>query len=176
MPCSSAGHGATVGKDMGISTVPGPPSSLGQVTAGEVSDVASGSRLEQRHLVPGADETARSPASLSARRQLFDADAGSSASPALEDGRVATLRRKLLAEGVEPVAVETIVQHRWARTSAKGMDSVWAQWVKFCRSRNLGAQRCEDPQPVDVVNFLEAARLGEFRKDPQAGRGQHTLR
>ena len=87
---------------------------------------------------------------------------------------MATLRRKLLADGVDPVAVETIVQHRWARTSAKGMDSAWAQWVKFCRSRHLGAQRCEDPQPVDVVNFLEAARLGEFRKDPNAGPPSHS--
>ena len=81
---------------------------------------------------------------------------------------MATLRRRLLNSGVREDAVETILRHRWARSSAKGMDSAWAQWVRFCRSEDLGAERCENPSPSDVVNFLEAARRGEFRRDPGA--------
>ena len=87
---------------------------------------------------------------------------------------MATLRRRLLNSGVREDAVETIVRHRWARSSAKGMDSAWAQWVRFCRSADLGAERCENPSPSDVVNFLEAARRGEFRRDPGAGAPSHS--
>ena len=68
----------------------------------------------------------------------------------------------MIDQGVEPAAVDTMVENRWADSTDVGLDSAWRQWSHFCASRGFDASVRDNPSAVQVVNFLAAVRAGEF--------------
>lgn len=107
------------------------------------------SALLQTHSASPAAETAS------------DAEPAPADAAAAGPSRSATLRANLVAQGLDDAAINTILEHKWAGSTATGHDSAWGQWQRHCDER-LDDTRRDNPSASDVINFLQRVRDGEF--------------
>ena len=80
------------------------------------------SALLQTHSASPAAETAS------------DAEPAHADAAAAGPSRSATLRANLVAQGLDDAAINTILEHKWAGSTATGHDSAWGQWQRHCCS------------------------------------------
>ena len=81
--------------------------------------------------------------------------------------RLETLRSFLIAQsGLDAAAADVLIRNHWAPSTNSGLDSIWSQWLRHCKSASISFT---DPSIGQFINFLQAISSGTYRSGDQTG-------